>query len=103
MSTQVDASSVEDFDRKLEALEDPWNTQESPHSGQAGPRFYDYFKHVQANVVRHDMREDLREAIGQGLHPFSQRIALNLSIQCLRNKLQQNSVARICATNVDAC
>ena len=84
MSTQVDASSVEDFDRKLEALEDPWNTLESPHSGQTGPQFYDYFKRVQADVVRHHMRKDLREAIGLGSPPSI--FTPNSSIQCLRNK-----------------
>lgn len=62
----VDSSSVQNFDQQLEALEDPWNARELPYSSQAGPKFYDYFVRFQADVVRHHMRKDLREAAGLG-------------------------------------
>ena len=40
----VDSTGVEDFQQKLEALEDNWNTRESPYASSSGPRFYEYFK-----------------------------------------------------------
>ena len=69
MGGLVDASSVDDFDHKLDALEQPWNTREAPYAGQNGPQFYNHFKTVKANVVRHHMRKDIREAVGLGSPP----------------------------------
>ena len=65
----VDSSSVEDFDCKLEALEESWNKLELPHAGPSGPRFCEHFKRVNAGVVRHHMRKDIRESVGLGSPP----------------------------------
>ena len=65
----VDSTGVEDFQQKLEALEDHWNTRESPYASSSGPRFYEYFKRVQADVVCYHMRKDIREAAGLGSPP----------------------------------
>ena len=63
------ATSAEDFQQKLEALEEHWNMLELPYAGHSGPRFYEYFKRVQADVVCHHMRKDIREAAGLGSPP----------------------------------
>ena len=65
----VDCCSIDEFDLKLKALEEPWNALESPHASEAGPKFYNYFKRVHADVVRHHMRKDLREVAGLGSPP----------------------------------
>ena len=65
----VDVTSVEDFDRKLDALEKLWNALESPHTSHAGSQFFSYFKRSAADVIRHHMRKDLREAAGLGSPP----------------------------------
>ena len=46
MEGLVDASSIEDFDAKLNALEEHWNIHESPYASEKGTQFFDYFKHV---------------------------------------------------------
>ena len=43
----VDASSLEDFDSKLNALEEHWRDCELPYAGEAGPQF---FRRVQADI-----------------------------------------------------
>ena len=65
----VDATSSEDFDSKLDLLEEVWNTRESPYAGQIGPQFYVSFKRIQANTIRYHMRKDIREAAGLGSPP----------------------------------
>ena len=69
MEGLVDCSSIVDFDSKFEALEETWNSRESPYSGHSGPRFFSYFRRYYAVVVRHHMRKDLREAVGLGSPP----------------------------------
>ena len=65
----VDASSEDNFYCKLEALEQAWRKRESPHAGECGPQFYNYFKRFQANVVCYHMRKDIRVAAGLGSPP----------------------------------
>ena len=65
----VDVTSVDDFDHKLDALEKPWNTLNSPYASHVGAQFYSYFKHTAADVVCHHMCKDLREAAGLGSPP----------------------------------
>ena len=65
----VDAASIDDFDRKFEALKEPWNTRESPYCGDSGPQFYNHFTRFHAEVIRHHMRKDLRELVGLGSPP----------------------------------
>ena len=65
----VDSTSTEDFQQKLEALKDHWNTHELPYASSSGPHFYEYFKRIQADVVCHHMRKDIREAAGLGSPP----------------------------------
>ena len=65
----IDSTSAEDFQQKLEALEDHWITRELPYTSQAGPRFNEYFRRIQADVVCHHMHKDIREAAGLGSPP----------------------------------
>ena len=66
----VDASSAEDFDKKLEEPEEHWNTRELPYcSKSARPQFYSHFCSVKANTIRHHMRKDIRESVGLGSPP----------------------------------
>ena len=43
--------------------------RECPYAGEAGPQFYDHFRRAKADVVRHHMRKDIREAVGLGSPP----------------------------------
>ena len=65
----VDSTSAEDFQQKLEALKNRWNTHELPYASSSGPRFYEYFNRIQADVVCHHMRKDIREAACLGSTP----------------------------------
>lgn len=38
----VDVTIVDDFDHKLDSLEKPWITLESPYAGNVGPQFHSY-------------------------------------------------------------
>ena len=102
----IDCTSAEDFQQKLEALEEHWNTRESPYAGQSGPRFYEYFKRDQADVVRHHMRKDIREAVGLGSPPSVFTTNASEAINSVLKKqmsFKKNAVARICAANETAC
>ena len=83
----VDSTSAEEFQQKLEALEDHWNMQELPYSSRSGPCFYEYFKRVQADVVCHHMRKDICEAAGVGSPSSILQLAQKPLIQYLRSKL----------------
>ena len=63
----VDSASMQEFDERLEALKQVWNSREGPSSS---PRFYGYFLQYQADVVRNHMRRDLREFVGLGSPPL---------------------------------
>lgn len=60
---------MENFQLKLEALEEHWNRKESPYAGERGPQFYSYFKRCQANVVCNHMWKDIRKAACLGSPP----------------------------------
>ena len=62
----VDCCSIDQFHMKLKALEEQWNALKSPHASKTGPKFYDYIKHVHADVVCHHMYKDLCETAGLG-------------------------------------
>ena len=65
----VDCRSEQEFDEKLQALKQTWNDRELPYSPSSGPRFYTSFCTYQAEVVKHHMRRDVREAVGLGCPP----------------------------------
>lgn len=65
----MDSNSIEQFDDRLEKLEDLWNTREKPFAPVSGPRFFNHFCQYQADVVRYHMRSDLRESVGLGSPP----------------------------------
>lgn len=62
----VDCTSEQEFDEKLQALEQTWNDRELPYCPSSGPRFYTSFCTYQAEVVKQHMRRDLQEAVGLG-------------------------------------
>jgi hypothetical protein len=70
MDGLVDCNSESEFDKKLKELEKKWNSLESPFAPPSGPRFYNYFCHYQAEVVKLHMRRDIREAVGLGSPPL---------------------------------
>ena len=78
----VDSSSADEVQERLSLLEPIWNARESPHAPASGPRFYAWFCQYQADIVKHHMRKDLREAAGLGCPPtnFTTNMALNRSI-----------------------
>ena len=65
----VDCSSVEEFNERLAKCESVWNSREVPYAPPGGPRFFDYFCSKKADVVRYNMRRDLRESAGLGSPP----------------------------------
>ena len=65
----VDCRSEQEFDERLQALERAWNDRELPYSPSSGPRFYSSFCTYQAEIVKHHMRRDVREAVGLGCPP----------------------------------
>ena len=65
----VDSTSVVDFDNRLEACKNVWNSREAPYAPPSGPRFFNYFVHYKANEVCYNMRKDLREEAGLGSPP----------------------------------
>ena len=65
----VDSTSVGDFNNRLEACKDVWNSRETPYAPLGGPQFYNYFVRYKANEVCHNMRKDLREEAGLGSPP----------------------------------
>ena len=65
----VDSTSIDDFDKKFEALQECWNGRERPYSGDAGPQFHNHFSRYFAKVVRNHMRKDQRELVGLGSPP----------------------------------
>lgn len=65
----VDCRSEQEFDEKLQALEQTWNDRELPYCPSSGPRFYNSFCTYQAEVIKHHMRRDVREAVGLGCPP----------------------------------
>ena len=66
----VDSASKQEFDERLEALKQVWDSREGPFAPSSGPRFYSYFLQYQADVVRYHMRRDLRESVGLGSPPL---------------------------------
>ena len=62
----VDCSSVEEFNEKLAKCE---SSREVPYAPTGGSRFFDYFCSKKADVVRYNMRRDLRESAGLGSPP----------------------------------
>ena len=65
----VDCRSEQEFDDRLQALEQTWNDRELPYCPGSGPTFYTSFCTYQAEVVKHHMRRDVREAAGLGCPP----------------------------------
>ena len=65
----VDCTSEHEFDEKLQLLKRTWNVRELPYCPSSGVRFYSSFCQYQANVVKHHMRRDVREAVGLGCPP----------------------------------
>ena len=65
----VDCKSEQEFDEKLQGLEQTWNDREQPYYPESGSRFYKSFRTYQAEVVKHHMRRDVREAVGLGCPP----------------------------------
>ena len=65
----VDSSSVDEVQERLRLLEPIWNARETPHAPASGARFHMWFCQYQADVVKHHMRKDLREAAGLGYPP----------------------------------
>ena len=65
----VDCSSENEFDDMLEQLKPSWNCREVQYSSANGPKFYDYFLCYQADIVKYNMRRDLRESAGLGSPP----------------------------------
>ena len=65
----VDCKSEQEFDEKLQGLEQTWNDREQPYYPESGSRFYKSFHTYQAEVVKHHMRRDVREAVGLGCPP----------------------------------
>ena len=65
----VDSSSADEVQERLSLLEPIWNARESPHAPASGPQFYAWFCQYQADIVKHHMRKDLREAAGLGCPP----------------------------------
>ena len=96
----VDASSAEDFDKKLEELEEPWNTRELPYcSKSASPQFYSHFCSVKANTIRHHMRKDIRESVGLGSPPTIFTTNASESMNAVLKKqvsYKKNTMASVC-------
>ena len=62
----VDSSSKQEFDEKLQELEQVWKDYELPYCPENGPRFYRSFVAYQSEVKKHHMCRDIREAAGLG-------------------------------------
>lgn len=65
----VDSSSVDEVQERLRLLEPIWNARETLHAPASGAWFHMWFCQYQADVVKHHMRKDLREAAGLGCPP----------------------------------
>ena len=55
----TDCRSEQEFDEKLQVLEQTWNERELPYCPSSGPRFYSSFCRYQAEIVKHHMRRDV--------------------------------------------
>ena len=65
----VDSSSEKEFNDRLTKCEAVWNAREAPYASARGPQFYSYFVRYKSAIVCHNMRQDLREAVGLGSPP----------------------------------
>ena len=63
----VDSSSEEDYDKKLQGLEERWNHFEEAHHIEGG--IYDWFVKHKASIVKGTMLKNVREEAGLGVPP----------------------------------
>eukprot|EP00112_Aurelia_sp_Birch-Aquarium-sp1_P014212 Seg3053.3 transcript_id=Seg3053.3/GoldUCD/mRNA.D3Y31 product="hypothetical protein" protein_id=Seg3053.3/GoldUCD/D3Y31 len=67
----IDCDSEEEFDRKLQTLEEKWKTREEEGAAKVPKKkiFYDWFLEEKANVVKTAMLKPVREEAGLGNPP----------------------------------